>query len=260
MKKKKILTERRLCALAGIKIVEADTLDLYATRKAAKKRGRHSAEKEFFGSDKDPLVTTDVPDSRLASPPAADPAATQPLSADQLLQIQKDVPDENRRPIAMELYKELIAPFYSERQLKHIVDVADLGSERNRDRADALGQLIGWFHPAFEDARGRATYDNPSRLGIQVAQEFKDEDLDIVDDAGEFVRRLEKYLYDETKSEFAKAMAHREAQPRHPDFDRPPSRMQTPGTPEHAAFQRMMQQAGDVSDRGPGQTLGRVKK
>ena len=64
---KKLLTEARLCELAGI--VEADTEELWKTRRDAEKRDRHAVEKDFFGSDGDPLVTTDVP-----RPPAAEPA------------------------------------------------------------------------------------------------------------------------------------------------------------------------------------------
>jgi len=241
---KKLLTEKRLRELAGVS--EADTRDMYKSKLDARKRDRHAAEKDFFGSDEDPLVTTDVPDSRLTSPPAPDPAETQPLSQDQLLQIQKDIPDESRRPVAMDLYKELIEPFYSESDLRALA----VGDD---DVSDSLSQLIGWFHPAFHDRRGQPTYDNPSRLGIKVAQEFKEEDLDIVEHAEEFSKRVEKYLYDETKAEFALNIAHRDAQPRHPDYDRP-GRSATPGSPEHAEIQQLMQRARDTygarSDKG----------
>jgi hypothetical protein len=237
---KKVLTERRLRELAGVN--EVDTRNVYRSKLDARKRERHAAEKEFFGSDEDPLVTTDVPDSRLTSPPAPDPSATQPMSQDQLLQIQRDIPEEARRPVAMELYKELIEPFYSKSDLEALA----VGDDAT---ADALSQLIGWFHPAFHDQRGRPLFDNPSRLGIKIAQEFKDEDLDIVEDAEEFGRRLEKYLYDETKAEFAQNIAHRETQPRHPDYDRPPSPTQTPGTPEYEEFQRLMQKSDETSGR-----------
>ena len=70
---KKLLTEERLCELAGL--AEADTEELWKTKRDAKKRARHSAEKDFFGSDRDPLVTTDVP-----LPPGPDPDATQELT------------------------------------------------------------------------------------------------------------------------------------------------------------------------------------
>ena len=84
---KKLLTEERLCELAGI--TEADTEELWKTKNDKKKRARHAAEKDFFGSDGDPLVTTDVP-----QPPEADPNATQALTPDQLKRIEKDVPEE----------------------------------------------------------------------------------------------------------------------------------------------------------------------
>ena len=86
---KKLLTEERLCELAGL--AEADTEELWKTKRDAKKRERHAAEKDFFGSDGDPLVTTDVPQI-----PQADPDATQALTPDQLKRIEKDVPDEAR--------------------------------------------------------------------------------------------------------------------------------------------------------------------
>jgi len=111
---KKLLTEERLCELAGL--VEADTEELWKTKRDAAKRARHSAEKEFFGSDRDPLVTTDVPQV-----PQQDPDATQKLTPAQMAQIEKDVPDEARRPIAMELYKSLIEPKYTEDELEIVV-------------------------------------------------------------------------------------------------------------------------------------------
>ena len=245
---KKVLTERRLCELAGIN--EADTVDMYKSELDARKRDRHAAEKEFFGSDEDPLVTTDVP------PIEADPSAygdfsgdaTQKLTPHQLQQIQSDVPAEARRPIAMDLYKELIEPNYSQDDLEVIV-------HDDEEVADALAQLIGWFHPAFHDSRGQPTYDNPSRWGVTIAQQFKDEGLDIIENAEEFVRRMEQGSYAEAKEEFALAIAHRDKQPRHPDFDRPPTPMQTPGTPEYEAFQAIMNPA-----RSTGQSKNRRTK
>jgi hypothetical protein len=243
---KKVLTERRLCELAGID--EADTLQLHKSKRDTKKRAQHAAEKEFFGSEVDPLVTTDVPQV-----PSADPNATQPLTPAQLDRIQKDVPPESRRPIALQLYRSLIEPKYSQDDIEVMV-------HNDEDVADTLAQLIGWFHPAFEDSRGRPTYDNPSRLGVQVAQEFEKEGRDIIDDAQEFSRRMEKYGYAEAKAEFAKTIAHRDAQPRHPDYERPPSRMQTPGTPEYKEFQQLRQKLGAPSDSAPGHTVRRIKK
>ena len=194
---KKLLTEKRLCELAGI--AEADTLDMYKSRRDAKKRARHHAEKEFFGSDEDPLVTTDVPDSRLVSPPAGyDPdveaGATQRLTPDQIAQIQKDVPEEARRPVAMNLYTSLIEPNYTDDELEVLVNQHD-------DVRDALAQFIGWFHPAFHDSRGEPTYDNPSRFGVQVAQEFEKEGLDPVQKAEEFTARVEKYMLGDARKE-----------------------------------------------------------
>jgi len=216
---KKLLTERRLCELAGIR--EADTEELWKTRNDKKKRDRHAAEKDFFGSDRDPLVTTDVPQI-----PQADPDATQELSADQLDRIQNDVPDEARRPIAMELYKNLIEPNYTEDDLEIIVT-------QHPDVEDALSQLIGWFHPAFHDSRGIPTYENPSRLGVKVAQEFEKEGLDLIDHADEFSKRVEKYLYDESKAEFAANIDHRE-----PARDVKVGRSATPGTSEYDYLQK----------------------
>jgi len=216
---KKLLTEHRLCELAGIE--EADTEELWKTKRDAKKRARHAAEKDFFGSDGDPLVTTDVP-----QPPAADPNATQALTPDQLKRIEKDVPEEARRPVAMELYKSLIEPKYTEDELEFMVT-------QHEEIADALSQLIGWFHPAFHDMRGTPTYDNPSRLGVKVAQEFEKEGLDIVDHAEEFSKRVEKYLYDESKGEFAANKAHRQ-----PARNVKVGRSATPGTPEYDYLQK----------------------
>jgi hypothetical protein len=184
---KKLLTEERLCELAGL--AEADTEELWKTKRDAKKRERHAAEKDFFGSDGDPLVTTDVPQI-----PQADPDATQALTPDQLKRIEKDVPDEARRPIAMELYKSLIEPNYTEDQIEFVVT-------QHEEVAAALAQLIGWFHPAFHDDRGTPTYDNPSRLGVKVAQEFEKEGLDPVQKAEEFTARVEKYMLGDARKE-----------------------------------------------------------
>ena len=242
---KKLLTEQRLCELAGIE--EADTVDMYKSKLDARKRARHAAEKDFFGGDGDPLVTTDVPQV-----PEVDPDATQALTPDQLKRIEKDVPDEARRPIAMELYKSLIEPNYTQDELEFVV-------AQHEEVADALSQLIGWFHPAFYDSRGMPTYDNPSRLGVKVGREFEKEGLDIVDNAEEFQNRVEKYLYDETKIEFAQATAHREAQPSHPDFDRPPSRTQTRGTPEYDYLQKFFKKERAAKAKGSAPTAALKK-
>ena len=49
---KKVLTEERLCELAGIQ--EADTVSRYKTQREKAKRARHNVEKDFFGSEDDP--------------------------------------------------------------------------------------------------------------------------------------------------------------------------------------------------------------
>ena len=192
---KKVLTEERLCELAGIQ--EADTVSLYKTQREKAKRARHNVEKDFFGSADDPLVTTDVP---VDTPDAddGDPEATHRLDPVQLQKdIQDDVAPESRRPEAMKIYKQYIEPFYSDDELEILVG-------RNDDEiGDALSQIIGWFHPAFQDRRGRNLYDNPSRLGIKVAREFIEEDLDFIQDAQEFSDRVEKYMTAETKRQFA---------------------------------------------------------
>tara|TARA_R110000824_G_scaffold161189_1_gene336424 strand:- start:593 stop:1309 length:717 start_codon:yes stop_codon:yes gene_type:complete len=237
---KKLLTEERLCELAGL--TEADTEELWKTRNDKKKRARHAAEKDFFGSDGDPLVTTDVPQI-----PQVDPDATQALSADQLDRIQKDVPDEARRPIAMELYKSLIEPNYTEDELEFMV-------AQHEEVADALSQLIGWFHPAFHDTRGTPTYDNPSRLGVKVAQEFEKEGLDIVDNAEEFSKRVEKHLYTDAKAEFAANTAHRQ-----PARNVKVPRTATPGTPEYDYLQKFFKKDAAAKAKSAATTAG-IKK
>mgnify|MGYP003389313062 FL=1 len=237
---KKILTEHRLCELAGIK--EADTEDLWKNKRDAKKRMRHTAEKDFFGSDGDPLVTTDVPQV-----PQVDPDATQALTPDQLKRIEKDVPDEARRPVAMELYKSLIEPNYTEDQIEFVVAQHD-------EVADALSQLIGWFHPAFHDSRGTPTYDNPSRLGVKVAQEFEKEGLDIIDHADEFSSRVEKYMHGEARAEFAANVAHRK-----PARNVKVGRSATPGTPEYDYLQKFFKKDAAAKAKGSAPTAA-IKK
>ena len=238
---KKLLTERRLCELAGI--TEADTEELWKTKRDAKKRERHAAEKVFIGTDGDPLVTTDVPQI-----PQQDPNATQKLTPDQLAQIEKDVPEEARRPVAMELYKSLIEPNYTEDQLEILV-------AQHEDVADALSQLIGWFHPAFHDAGGTPTYDNPSRLGVQVAQEFEQEGLDLVDHADEFSKRVEKYMYDEAKAEFAANRAARD-----PARNVKVGRSATPGTAEYDYLQKFFKKDAAAKERSSAPTRYRKRK
>jgi len=237
---KKILTEQRLCELAGI--TEADTVDMYKSKIDARKRARHAAEKDFFGSDRDPLVTTDVPQV-----PAEDPDATQKLTPDQVAQIEKDVPAEARRPIAMELYKSLIEPKYTEDEIEIVVT-------QHEEVADALSQLIGWFHPAFHDARGTPTYDNPSRLGIKVAREFEKEGRDIVDDADEFSKRVEKYMHGEAKAEFGANKAARK-----PARNVKVGRSATPGTAEYDYLQKFFKKDAAAKAKGEAPT-GRIKK
>ena len=237
---KKLLTEKRLCELAGL--TEADTVDMYKSKLDARKRARHAAEKDFFGSDRDPLVTTDVP-----RPPGGDPDATQKLTPDQLAQIEKDVPDEARRPVAMELYKKLIEPHYTEEQIEILVS-------QHEDVADALAQLIGWFHPAFYDSRGTPTYDNPSRLGVKVAQEFEEEGLDIVDDAERFSQRMEKYIYDDAKAEFTQNIDSRE-DARNVKV----GQAAIPGTAANKALQNLFQKM-DAQDKFQGAPTGKMKK
>ena len=237
---KKILTEQRLCELAGI--TEADTVDMYKSKIDARKRARHAAEKDFFGSDRDPLVTTDVPQV-----PAEDPDATQKLTPDQVAQMEKDVPAEARRPIAMELYKSLIEPKYTEDEIEIVVT-------QHEEVADALSQLIGWFHPAFHDARGTPTYDNPSRLGVKVAQEFEKEGRDIVDDAEEFSKRVEKYMHGEAKAEFA---ANKGARKDVQNVKR--GQASIPGTPANKALQNLFQKI-DAQDKFGSAPTGKMKK
>jgi len=241
---KKVLNERRLCELAGV--TEADTVDMYKSKLDARKRARHAAEKDFFGSDRDPLVTTDVPQI-----PQQDPNATQKLTPDQLAQIEKDVPEEARRPIAMELYKSLIEPEYSEEDIEVMV-------HNDPDLEDSLAQLIGWFHPAFHDSRGAPTYDNPSRLGVKVAQEFEKEGLDIVDNAEEFSNRIEKYVYDAGKAEFASAKAHAD---KNPARNVKVGQAAIPGTAAHQGLQDLFKRMDAYDkDQEQGNTKRLVKK
>ena len=237
---KKLLTEERLRELAGLQ--EADTESLYKTRQDKAKRDRHAAEKDFFGSDRDPLVTTDVPPTE-----TPDPNATQELTPDQVAQIQRDVPEEARRPVAMELYKSLVEPKYTEDELEFLVN-------QHEEVSDALAQFIGWFHPAFHDSRGTPTYDNPSRLGVKVAQEFEKEGLDPVDNASEFIHRVEKYMHAEARKEVAANIAARK-----PARNVKAGRSATPGTPEYDYLQNLFKKIDAEDEFGSAPTKGRIR-
>ena len=204
-------------------------------------------EKEFFGSDEDPLVTTDVPDSQLVSPPPGydpdvDPNATQKLTPDQRAQIQKSAPQEARRPIAMELFLSLIEPNYTDEELEILIN-------QHEEVSDALAQFIGWFHPAFHDSRGEPTYDNPSRLGVQVAQEFAAEGLDPVEQAREFITRVEKYMHAEARKEVAANIAARK-----PARNVKAGRSATPGTPEYDYLQNLFKKLDAEDEFGSAPT------
>jgi len=196
---KRIIKEETLRAL---KEATADTVYRQRQHPETRRRERdRSAASSFFGED-DPLITkdeeaVDLPSSAMAPLDAEeDPNKTAVLDPVQLQRnIAADLGPEQLRGEADRLYTTLIEPFYSDRQLKRWVARAEEDIRRgnkdspNIDIADALGQIIGWFHPAFH-SRGKPTYDNPGPLGIEIAQEFEKEDRDIVRDAGEFIERL----------------------------------------------------------------------
>jgi hypothetical protein len=209
---KRIIKEETLRALK-----EATPDTVYRQRQHPETRRRErdrAAASSFFGED-DPLITkdeeaVDLPSSAMAPLDAEeDPNKTAVLDPVQLQRnIAADLGPEQLRGEADRLYTTLIEPFYSDRQLKRWVARAeeDIGrgnkDSPNIDIADALGQIIGWFHPAFH-SRGKPTYDNPGPLGIEIAQEFEKEDRDIVGDAGEFINRLFARESGAAKEEFA---------------------------------------------------------
>ena len=241
----KLLTEKRLLELAGIaEESDGDTVDLYKSQLASKKRARHAAEKDFFGSEVDPLVTTDVP--QIEKP---DPNATQELTPAQLDQIQKDIPQEARRPIALELYRSLIEPKYSHADFEVIIHA-------DADAEDALALWIGWFHPAFQDSRGRPTYDNPSRYGVQVAQEFEEEGLDPIENAKEFSSRMEKYSYADAKKQFAAAKAWSD---KNPARNVPVGQSAIPGTAAYKGLQDLFKKI-DAEKKFGSPPTGKIKK
>lgn len=243
---RKLLTEERLRELAGITEESGgDTVDLWKTRRDKAKRQRHAAEKDFFGSDRDPLVTTDVPEDEAPG----DPQATQPLTPVQISQIEKDAGPERLRPVAMKIYQDHIAPEYSEEDI-------EIMAHQDDEIDNLMGQLFGWFHPSQHDARGRPTYDNPGKWAVQVAQEFVKQGLDLLDNAEEFNNRIEKLEYEAGKEEFRKARAHAA---KNPARNVKVGRSAIPGTPEHKALQDLFKMIDDEDRRGQAPT-GKMKR
>tara|TARA_R100000008_G_scaffold75351_2_gene54546 strand:+ start:184 stop:1005 length:822 start_codon:yes stop_codon:yes gene_type:complete len=206
---KKLLTERRLCELAGLLTEESDgdTVELWKTRRDQAKRDRHAAEKAFFGSDRDPLVTTDVPaDLGTADvEPLDDPDATQELSPSDMKRLDSEIGDAKLRPVAMDIYQRLVAPEYGE-------DDLEVMAHNDSEIQNLVNQLFGWFHPAAMDSRGQPTYENPGRWAVMVAQQFEKEGKDLIDNAEEFNDRIEKLEISTGKKEFEPS---RQSQARH---------------------------------------------
>ena len=242
---KKRLTEERMRKLAGVITEESagDTVSLYKLRRDQKKRERHAAEKEFFGSARDPLITTDVP----AEP--EDPEATQALSAADAERLDKEVGDARLRPIAMDIYQRLVEPKYNEERLEFLVGVDD-------EVENLVNQLFGWFHPAAQDSRGRTVFDNPGRWAVQVAQEFDQDGKDLIDNAEEFNDRIEKLEFEAGREEFRKAKAHSD---RHPARKVKVGRSAIPGTEEYQALQNIFKMIDAENERNRAPT-GKMKK
>lgn len=160
------------------------------------------------------------------------------------LHTQDYPPPEHMRPAAERYYMEHIQPFYSNTDLAVIV-------ENDPEAEDVLSQIIGWFHPAFH-SRGRPLYKNPGRLGMEVAQEFARNELDIIDNAQEFLERLEEKWKVETKAAFADARA--QADVAGPARNVPVGRSTIPGTQEYEDMQGLQQQMADKKGKGKGWT------
>ena len=241
---KKLLTEKRLCELAGI-VTEVDTEELWKTRRDQEKRARHQAEKGFFGSDRDPLVTTDVPDDDAP----ADPDATQALSALDMQRLDREIGDAKLRPVAMDIYQRLIAPEYGEDELEQLAHNDD-------EIANLVNQLFGWFHPAAMDSRGKSSFDNPGRWAVMVAQQFEKEGKDLIDNAEEFNKRIEKLEFESGQEEFRKSKAH---SAKHPARNVKVGRSAIPGTEEYKALQNIFKMMDD-EDRGRSAPTAKLKK
>ena len=243
---RKLLSEERLRELAGItEESDGDTVDLWKTRRDKAKRARHAAEKDFFGSDRDPLVTTDVPEEE--SP--FDPDATQALSPLDMQRLDTEIGDAKLRPVAMDLYQRLVAPEYGEEALEYL-------AHNDTNVANMVNQLFGWFHPAAMDSRGRPSYDNPGRWAVMVAQQFEKEGKDLIDNAEEFNKRIEKLEFESGKEEFRKSKAH---SAKRPARNVKVGRSAIPGTQEYEALQKIFKMIDADTARGSAPT-GKLKK
>ena len=181
-KLRKVITEE----LQNILAEESDgkTLNLAKVRRDQAKRARHNAEKEFFGSDIDPLVTSDVV--------AAADMDTKAIDMDAVVQQQMD---------------SMVDPAMYREEARRLFDVFfggrnEYGMELLANSDDALEEviekLVGWMFP--QTFRGN---QQPSPMFVKVAQEFEKERIPIINNEDHFLDRVEDKVLAIAKKGFA---------------------------------------------------------
>jgi len=110
-------------------------------------------------------------------------------------------------------------------------------------------QMYGWNLFDF-----RRVYPHPGTDTLVIANEFKEEGKEIIDNEEEFLQRLEQHQYAKGKEAFEKAKEQGEESP---GRNVPVGRSATPGTAEYSDIQRLLKLAGqpESDPRGTAPTV-----
>lgn len=231
MKMKKILSEQRLCELAGLRI-EADTEEMppvgdpAATRELTpvefKKELSRQTEIEKY-TEKDMLNmwrawSAEKKKAEEANkPPPPVTAALPDADPGQSLTATQDI-DHDPDPTGTDYKKKWEGKKYteSERLFRHFfgkylddnnrpTEVLKMQMDHDDHLKSIIIQLYGWQLPAAlrtTDKGHVENYDEPGTDVMKLAQEFESEDKPIEGNEEEFMERLEGYQYKTGKAQF----------------------------------------------------------
>jgi hypothetical protein len=182
---KKILTEQRLCELAGLREADTPTKQMYRVGD-----GKYKTLKK--GIDVGPTGTLDMeldPEKVVSAAEPEDPDATAKLPT---------AGDESPEGGTGSNYRE------SERLFRHFFGHLDkptleIMMHNDDEMEDIVVQLYGWQLPDY-----KRNYDEPGADTIRIAQQFEKEGKKIEGNETEFMKRLSSDQYTRGKAEFDK--------------------------------------------------------
>ena len=182
---KKVLSEQRLCELAGLAEVETPTKQMYRVgpgKFKTLKRGIDVGRTGTLGMELDP--------DKVVSSPAEDPDATAKLPT---------AGEKNPEGGSGSDYRE------SERLFRHFFgdidkDTLEIMMHNDDDLEDIVVQLYGWQLPDY-----KRSFDAPGTDTIRIAQQFEKEGKGIEGNEIEFMKRLSTDQFTRGKAEFDKA-------------------------------------------------------